>query len=234
MGVISQAAVEVLKKNLGRPTAMLIGPGFGTEDVTRDFLRGLIGDSSRQRRKGIGFVTSDQLEAVEDAKKASLPPFVIDADGLKLLAMIENWYKSIPAPAVLTPHPGEMSVLTDLSVSDIQSDRLGTAEKFAQEWGHVVVLKGANTVVASPDGQTTVIPVASPALAKAGTGDVLAGLIVGLRAQGVEAYPAAVAGCWIHAQAGLRAADVLGSTVAVLAGDVLEAVAIVMSELCEE
>jgi NAD(P)H-hydrate repair Nnr-like enzyme with NAD(P)H-hydrate dehydratase domain len=97
-----------------------------------------------------------------------------------------------------------------------------------------VVLKGAHTVIASPDGLTTIIPVASPALARAGTGDVLAGLIVGLRAQGVEAYPAAVAGCWIHAEAGLRTADLLGSTAAVLAGDILEGVEIVMAELSQD
>lgn len=233
MGVISQGAVEVLKKNLERPTAMLIGPGFGTEDVTKDFLEGLLGDSARPRRRGIGFVTGEALDQTESGKRTALPPLVIDADGLKLLARIESWQQLIPEPAVLTPHPGEMSVLTDLSVSDIQSDRIGTAEKFAQEWGHVVVLKGAHTVVASPDGNTMVIPVATPALARAGTGDVLAGLIVGLRAQGVEAYQAAVAACWIHAQAGLQAANVLGSTAAVLAGDVLEAVGYIMSELSE-
>jgi hydroxyethylthiazole kinase-like uncharacterized protein yjeF len=233
IGVISQGAVEVLKKNLERPTAMLIGPGFGTEDVTKDFLEALMGDGARPRRRGIGFVTSEALEKGGSAETTALPPLVIDADGLKLLARIESWHQLISAPAVLTPHPGEMSILTGLSVSDIQADRIGTAEKFAQEWGHVVVLKGANTVVASPDGLTMLIPVASPALARAGTGDVLAGLIVGLRAQGVEAYRAAVAASWIHAQAGLQAANVLGSTAAVLAGDVLEAVSYVISELSE-
>jgi len=233
IGVISEAAVEVIKKNLERPTAMLIGPGFGTEDVTKEFLERLIGDSQRPRRRGIGFVTGEMEETTPAGKKTALPPLVIDADGLKLLARIESWHALIPAPAVLTPHPGEMAVLTEISVSDVQSDRLGTAEKYAQEWGHVVVLKGANTVVAAPDGRTTVIPVANPALARAGTGDVLAGLILGLRAQGVEAYPAAVAGCWIHAQAGLQAAETLGSTAAVLAGDVLDAVAAVMSEVSD-
>jgi NAD(P)H-hydrate epimerase len=92
-------------------------------------------------------------------------------------------------------------------------------------------LKGAFTVIASPDGHTAVIPVASPALARGGTGDVLAGLIVGLRAQGVDAYDAAVAGAWIHARAGLEAADALGTTASVLASDVLAAVPDVISEL---
>lgn len=232
IGVISEAAAEIIRENLERPTAMLIGCGFGLEDVTKDFLSELIGDTSRSGRGGIGFVTGSQKE--EKSKKADLPPLVIDADGLKLMARIPGWPALTPAPAVLTPHPGEMAVLTGLPVGEIQSDRIGTAEKYAKEWGHVVVLKGAHTVIASPDGLTTVIPVASPALARAGTGDVLAGLILGLRAQGVEAYPAAIAGCWIHAQAGLRTADLIGSTAAVLAGDILEGVEIVMAELSKD
>lgn len=117
-----------------------------------------------------------------------------------------------------------MSALTGLAIEEIQKDRLMIARKFAQEWGHVVVLKGAFTVVAAPDGRTTTIPVATPALARAGTGDVLAGLITGLRAQGVEAYDAGRAGAWIHAQAGLSAVELIGSLAAVMAGDVLEAI----------
>jgi NAD(P)H-hydrate epimerase len=133
--------------------------------------------------------------------------------------------------AVLTPHVGEMAVLTGLSKKEIQADRNEIACKYAKEWGHVVVLKGAFTVIAAPDGKMTVIPVATPALARAGTGDVLAGLIVGLRAQGLDAYDAAVAGAYIHAQAGLLAADDLGSTASVMAGDVLDAIADIISEL---
>jgi NAD(P)H-hydrate epimerase len=178
----------------------------------------------------IGFI-QEQETAKEEQSTTELPPLVIDADGLKLLAEIGNWHKLLPALTVLTPHPGEMSVLTDLSTDEIQNDRMGIATKYAKEWGHVVVLKGAFTIVAAPDGNATVIPVASPALAHAGTGDVLAGLIVGLRAQGLEAYDAAVAGAWIHAQAGLIAADALGSTASVLAGDVLEAIPDVMADL---
>jgi NAD(P)H-hydrate epimerase len=228
-GVIAEGAVNVIRKNQERATAMLVGPGFGVEDETRDFITGLIGARLQARRGGLGFVGAQKKEA--GAEQAQLPPLVIDADGLKLLARIEGWPGYLPAPAVLTPHPGEMAVLTGLPTGEIQSARLETAERFAGEWGHVVVLKGANTVVAAPDGQTVVIPVATAALARAGTGDVLAGLIAGLRAQGVEAFQAAVAGCWIHAQAGLRAAQQMGSTAAVLAGDVLEAVTAVMGEL---
>jgi NAD(P)H-hydrate epimerase len=150
---------------------------------------------------------------------------------LKLLVELPDWPVKLPGTAVLTPHPGEMSILTGLPVNEIQADRLAVAERFAIEWNHVVVLKGAYTVVASPDGRTCLIPVASPALARAGTGDVLAGLIGGLRAQGVEALEAAAAGAWIHAQCGLAAAARLGSTAPVLAGDLLESIGQVISGL---
>jgi NAD(P)H-hydrate epimerase len=161
----------------------------------------------------------------------SLPPLVIDADGLKLLARIPGWQSLLPAGSVLTPHPGELAVLTELDKADIQADRLGVAARMAADWGHVLVLKGALTVIAAPDGRLAVVPIASPALARAGTGDVLAGLIAGLLAQGVSAFDAAAAGAWIHARAGLYAAELLGSTAAVLAGDVLNSLVDVMAEL---
>jgi NAD(P)H-hydrate epimerase len=124
-----------------------------------------------------------------------------------------------------------MSVMTGLPIEKIQENRLTIASKYAEEWGHVVVLKGAFTIIASPDGRTTTIPVATPALAHAGTGDVLAGVIAGLRAQGLDAYDAARLGAWVHAQAGLAAAVIQGSTASVLAGDVLDAVADVLADL---
>lgn len=232
MGVIASGAAEVLMKNLSRATALLVGPGFGMEETTGTFIERLLSAPSAARTpaRRIGFIQEGEKQE-QEADRKSLPPLVFDADGLKLLAKIENWAGRLPAPAVLTPHPGEMSVLTGLPLEEIQKDRPGLAKRFAAEWGHVVVLKGAFTVIAAPDGRTATIPVASPALARAGSGDVLAGLIVGLRAQGMEAYEAALAGAWIHAQAGLAAAEVQGSAASVLAGDVLEAVADVISEL---
>jgi NAD(P)H-hydrate epimerase len=179
----------------------------------------------------IGFVHEEGEGKQKQEVSSELPPLVFDADGLKLLAKINEWHKLLPSPAILTPHPGEMAILTGSSKEEIQRDREANAVRFAKEWGHVVVLKGAFTVVASPDGGRAIIPVASSALARAGTGDVLAGLIVGLRAQGVEAFEAAVAGAWIHAQAGLYAADYLGTVASVLAGDVLNAVSDVLSDI---
>jgi hydroxyethylthiazole kinase-like uncharacterized protein yjeF len=231
LGVVSADAAEVLAKNLERATALLIGPGFGTEDTTGEFIENLLSGkfASKKSKTRVGFIQAEGERQKEE--NGELPPVVFDADGLKLLARIKNWQKLLPAPAVLTPHPGEMAVLTGLSKEEIQQDRQGIAGKFAKEWGHVVVLKGAFTVIASPDGRQTIIPVASSALAHAGTGDVLAGLIVGLRAQGLEAFEAAIAGAWIHAQAGLYAADDLGTTAAVLASDVLNSVSDVLSDL---
>ena len=231
MGVISSNATEVLAKNFERATAMLIGPGFGKENATKEFIEALIEGkySAKKNVQRIGFVRQESEQAEEN--KSKLPPMVIDADGLKLLGQIKDWHTKIPAQSILTPHPGEMSGLIDLSKELINERRQEIAAQYAKLWGHVVVLKGAFTVIAAPDGRTTVIPVASPALARAGTGDVLAGLIVGLRAQGLEAYEAAVAGAWIHAQAGLYAADDLGTTASVLAGDVLNSVSDVISDL---
>jgi len=204
-GFISEEAAYFVLSSLQRATAILIGPGLGGKHTTKLFVEHLL----------------PSLEI----------PAVFDADGLRHLSGIQGWYKKLISPAILTPHPGEMSALTGLPLQEIQSNREDVAAKYAKEWGHVVVLKGAFTVIAAPDGRTTIIPVATPALARAGTGDVLAGLIVGLRAQGVDAYEAAVAGAYIHAQAGIRAADLLGTTASVMASDVLDSVPDIISEL---
>jgi ADP-dependent NAD(P)H-hydrate dehydratase / NAD(P)H-hydrate epimerase len=230
-GVISSSGAEVLAKNFERATALLIGPGFGMENTTREFIENLVDGkyTAKKTTQRIGFVQREAEKTEEVNSK--LPPLVIDADGLKLLGQIKDWYQKIPGPAILTPHPGEMAALTDLSKDMIQEKREEIAAQYAKLWGHVVVLKGAFTAVAAPDGRVTVIPVATPALARAGTGDVLAGLIVGLRAQGLDAYDAAVAGAWIHAQAGLYAAGDLGTATSVLAGDVLDSISDVISDL---
>jgi NAD(P)H-hydrate epimerase len=220
MGSIAASAADVLIANLERATALLVGPGLGLDDTTKDFIANLLsGANAKDTHAHMGFVQNSGSK--KDQKPVTLPPFVFDADGLKLLSKLPDWFKLLPAPAILTPHPGEMSVLIGLPVEKIQENRLAITTKYAEEWGHVVVLKGAFTVIAAPDGRTTTIPVATPALAHAGTGDVLAGLIAGLRAQGLEAYDAARLGAWVHAQAGLAAAIVQG----------LEAVADVLAEM---
>jgi NAD(P)H-hydrate epimerase len=195
-GWISPDAASRLYPELTRAASVLIGPGLGQESQTGEFLSNLLG--------------------------RDLPPLVVDADGLKLAAGSKVGVKSLPKDSVLTPHPGEMAILTGLEVAEIQAARLETAERFAGDWGQVIVLKGAFTVVSSPDGRSAVLPLASAALARAGTGDVLAGIIAGLRAQGMKAFEAACAGVWLHGQAGLRAANRLRGTAGVLAGDLIK------------
>jgi NAD(P)H-hydrate epimerase len=229
MGIIAEGGAEVVLNGLERTTAILIGPGLGQETETECFLDKLVSNALTSKRSEIGFVAA--MEQSEKSKKVELPPLVIDADGLKLLARIQDWQKNIREKSILTPHPGEMAILTGLKVSKIQSKRLEIAERYAKEWGHVLVLKGANTVITEPDGRTAVIPVADPALARAGTGDVLAGIIVGLRGQGLGAFEAAVSGCWIHAYCGLKAADDLGTSTSVIAGDLVEYIPEIMRGL---
>jgi ADP-dependent NAD(P)H-hydrate dehydratase / NAD(P)H-hydrate epimerase len=228
LGVISPDAAKVVKENIKRATAILVGPGFGLEDPTMEFMSRLITESSPIDHGDMGFI---QAEVKRTLSEFSQKPIIIDADGLKLMSKINGWNELLSRPAVLTPHPGEMSVLTGLSVEEIQGHRLEIAEKYSKRWGHVVVLKGAYTIIASPDGQIGVVPIATAALARAGTGDVLAGLIVGLRAQGVNAFEAACAGAWIHATAGVLAAKRMGNTASVIASDVLNAVPQVISDL---
>lgn len=223
-GFIAESAAEELAKHLERITVLVWGPGFGMQDTTSAFVRLLVeGKLDRGKSKSIGFAPSAAPGTSGSAPGNPLPPMVIDADGLKLMARVDNWPKKLPGTAVLTPHPGEMAILTGLSVQEIQADRLGIALRYAREWGHVVVLKGAMTVIAEPGGEVRVIPIATSALAHGGTGDVLTGMIAGLRSQGLSPFAAAVAGAWIHAQSGLVAAEQVGHEASVLAGDLIEA-----------
>lgn len=231
MGVIQAGAAKIILQNLDKVTAILLGSGWGVEDTTREFLEKLITGKmqSERRRNGIGFV---MMDAEDDPLAANyLPPLVIDADGLKLLAKLPDWPVVLPKNSVLTPHPGEMSIMTGLSIAEIQNHRMEIARTFAEEWGHILVLKGALTVVSAPNGRQSVVPVANPALARAGTGDVLAGIITGMIAQGIPPYEAAVAAVWIHAQAGIEASERIGHPASVLAGDVVNAIPRVLARL---
>ena len=147
---------------------------------------------------------------------------MIDADGLNLLAEIEDWPTLLPPNSVLTPHPGEFGRLTGLETDEVQANRLDLAREKAAEWNAIVVLKGAFTAIAAPDGRLAVSPFASAALARAGTGDVLSGMIAGLIGQGVEPFDAALCAVWLHGAAGERAAALATTTAATVAGDLLE------------
>lgn len=181
--------------------ALLVGPGLGEAG---SFLNALL-DGLRQ----------------PDGAAAS-PPLVVDADGLNLLADMPGWSDRLPKPAILTPHPGEMARLAGRPLSAILTeDRVELAREKAVEWGHVVVLKGAYTVIAGPDGEATILPFANPILAVGGSGDVLAGIIAGLLAQRMAAYSAAVLGSYLHGAAGQLASGYWGDG-GLLAGELAD------------
>jgi NAD(P)H-hydrate epimerase len=213
---------------------MLIGPGLGQDEATLKFFNKLLqsepNNTATKPTFGFQVNRTDERGATDDVDvETDLPPLVIDADGLNQLAKIDKWWKLLPKNTILTPHPAEFARLADLKpnkdgnspTQQVQEDRLNLALKYAKKWKCVVVLKGAFTIVAQPNGAATIIPFATSALSTAGTGDVLAGLIVGLLAQGVAPVNAAIAGTWLHGFAGVQAERAHGTPRSVIASDLL-------------
>jgi NAD(P)H-hydrate epimerase len=168
-----------------------------------------------------GLLTSEVVEAM---------PVVLDADALNCLSRFPGWPGQLRANAVLTPHPGELARLAKLSVAEVQGNRMPMAQRLARQWQQTVVLKGAHTVVAAPDGRTYISPFANAALAAAGTGDVLAGAIAGLIAQGVEPATAAGLGVYLHGAAAATYAEDYGAS-GLLASEVARGIALVAASL---
>jgi NAD(P)H-hydrate epimerase len=174
--VLSAQAMEALRPELAACSALLVGPGLGQTAVP--FMHALLAADC-------------------------LPPLVVDADGLNMLARLENWHTKLPPHTVLTPHPAEMARLMGISLAELLAqDRMTVARQQAQAWGHVLLLKGAYTVIAAPDGRVMVLPFANPVLAVGGSGDVLSGVIVALLGQGLRPYEAAILGGYLHGAAG--------------------------------
>jgi NAD(P)H-hydrate epimerase len=217
MGVLVPEAARTLRENLKGYDALLLGPGLGRDEKTVEFVARFLSLTVAEKKARLGIVGST-ASGVET--ELPLPPLVIDADGLSALADIEGWYKSLHVPTVLTPHPGEMARLLHCTVADVEADRVQVARRAAREWKVVVVLKGAYSVIASPEGVSCINPFANPALATAGTGDVLAGSIAGLLAQGLACFEAAVVGAYLHGLAGQIVREEMGVAGAV-ASDLL-------------
>lgn len=202
-GAVSQLMASLQTK---APDAFCIGPGLGRSVGTDSFadvlLRELPADTS----------------------------IVLDADVLNRLAERSDWWNSLSNPTVITPHPGEMARLCSASAEEIQRNRLEIAESKAREWGVTVVLKGAYTVVASPDEPLSICPLALPALASGGTGDALAGIITGFLVQGLSAAAAAKAGVYAHGTAAALAAQANGNMKSgLLASDLIDEIPAAMA-----
>ena len=163
----------------------------------------------------------DTVELVQSLMKHLNRPSVLDADALNALTGRASLLTECKTPPILTPHPGEMARLeVDATTQSVNADRIGTARRFARERGVFVVLKGARTVIARPDGLVAICPTGNPGMATAGTGDVLTGMIVGLLAQGVSAWDAACAATYFHGSAGDLASQRLGQP-GMLASDLI-------------
>ncbi len=204
-GIISVEGAEIIHKQCTQYSVLLVGCGLGQNPTTVEFLNCLL-------------------------SKKGLPPLVIDADGLNILARIPKWWQQIPDNAILTPHPGEMARLTGLTIDEVQTDRTGAALKYAQKWQKTIVLKGAFTVIASADGKCGISPFANAGLASGGTGDVLAGAIAGLAAQGLKPYEAASLGVYLHGAAGDKIRNEMGDA-GMIASDLLPALPLTIKQL---
>jgi len=194
---LSTQALEPLLAFAAVKTALAIGPGIGRHPETQALVHALLVGAKR--------------------------PMVLDADGLNAVAGHTDILNRASGPLILTPHPGEMARLLETTAAEIQRDRLGAASRLARERHVCVVLKGAGTIVATPDGRLAVNPTGNPGMATAGAGDVLTGILVGLLAQGLAPWDAVYAGVFLHGLAGDLVAIEQGEA-GMIAGDIIQAV----------
>ena len=176
LGELVPRAIDSLADRLTEYDAVLLGPGIGRSKSTEAFLKAFLAM--------LGTITI---------------PTIIDADALTLLSAWPNFWERLPYQSILTPHAGEMSRLLG---HEVGVDRITAASEAANNWRTIIVLKGAYSVVAVPNHDSTVMPFANPALATAGTGDVLGGAILGLLGQGATPPDSAIAGVYLHGLAG--------------------------------
>jgi NAD(P)H-hydrate epimerase len=204
-----ESVLPSFEQKLESYNALLIGPGLGEFSWKPAYMFNLA-----------------------EAKKLKT---VIDADALNYLARTPEWWKQMPPANILTPHPAELARLRGTDVATIEVDRVKAAREAAAEFQQVVVLKGAYTIIAAPDGRLGINPAANPALATAGSGDVLAGICAGLLAQAskypdFDSFKVACCGVYLHALAGDLCRREMGDT-GVLAGDLLSKIPLALRNL---
>ncbi len=174
--VLEDTDTEKLRKTISQASAILLGCGLGTSPFAEELLKLCFSEATA--------------------------PIILDADGINLLCRNIHVLQETKASVVLTPHPGEMARLTQKSIPEIQADRIHTAQEFAVSHGVTVVLKGCGTIIAAKDGTTFLNTTGNPGMAKGGSGDVLAGMIASLAAQGYAPTDAAAAAVYLHGYAG--------------------------------
>lgn len=183
-GVISSKNTDFLLEMCEKSSAVVIGCGLSVCDDTKNLVQSVI----------------------TNCKK----PLVIDADALNCICNKPEFLKNLKAPAIITPHPGEMARLLHSTPKTVNSNRENTAIDFAKKFGVVTVLKGAGTIIASPDGEVYINHTGNSGMATGGSGDVLSGIIGSLLAQGAAPINAAAAGVFLHGTIGDLAAEKLG------------------------
>ena len=194
-GRLSHSLIDKIDTIIEKKDVIAIGPGLSVNDAI--------------------------IEIVESIIKKARVPLVIDADALNAISTDVSVLKHLKVPAVLTPHPGEMSRLTGIDIAYIQKNRLEVAREFAARWNVITVLKGSRTIVAKPDGTLFLNTTGNPGMATAGSGDVLTGIIASLIGQKMIPEDAAVAGVYIHGLAGDEACGKKGEC-GMIAGDIVE------------
>ena len=206
-GMLSIQSLSVVHALLKGKKAVAIGPGLGTAQETVDLVATLYRELAQ--------------------------PMVVDADAINILAHHPSILKQAQGPRILTPHPGEMARLLGQSSRVVQADRLGIAARFAQEHAVILVLKGAGTVIAHPDGRIAINSTGNAGMATGGMGDVLTGLIGGFLAQGLDPWPAACLGVYLHGMAGDRLAELIGAQCGFLASELAETVPAVLTDIVD-
>jgi ADP-dependent NAD(P)H-hydrate dehydratase / NAD(P)H-hydrate epimerase len=196
-GILTESAFEKIIELVKDKDAVAIGPGIGTDKKTKTLLEKL-------------------LETIDI-------PMIMDADSLNLIAKKPQILKKAKSDIILTPHPGEMARLASAATKEIQENRLQSARDFSDQFKITLVLKGANTIVSLPDQKAYICPTGNPGMASGGMGDVLTGIIAGLRAQGFSSEDAATIGVFIHGSCGDMLAESIGAF-GFLASDMVKAI----------
>ncbi|MDX2075136.1 MAG: NAD(P)H-hydrate dehydratase [bacterium] len=232
-GMVSAEAVLPILRKVGMYESLLLGPGLGQSPATEKFVTGFFTHEGlypeQSNMSGVNPLMRHLLG--KDANRLNAPNVVVDADALNILATMDNWWKLLPPYSIITPHPGEMARLCGISTTEVQANRWELALQKAREWRVIILLKGAHTVIALPEGNLYILPFKNDALATAGTGDILAGLIVGLLAQGATPFHATLIGGYSHGLAGEIAYARHHDGRGVIASDILDCVPMALGQI---